>query len=199
MAAPHVAGAAALLLERHPEWTPAQVKGRSRRPHGRSRAATPTRVGAGLVDVAAADVPLLRATPTAVSFGLVGTGKTLARRVELEDAGGGAGTWTVSVEPGADAHGHDARVAPQVSVPGALDLQLVDRHDEGESCPERSSSRGAQRVRRIPFWARVSVPRLAVTDARDRSRARASTRATRAAGLRGSCPTATRRCRRPAR
>ena len=36
----------------------------------------PTRAGAGLVDVAAADEPLLRATPTGVSFGLVTGGTT---------------------------------------------------------------------------------------------------------------------------
>ena len=169
MAAPHVAGAAALLLERHPEWTPAQVKGALTATARPLAGGDPTRVGAGLVDVAAADVPLLRATPTAVSFGLVGTGKTLARRVELEDAGGGAGTWTVSLEPGATPTGTTLTIAPQVSVPGRLDLQLATGTTEGVLSGTLVLS-GAQRVRRIPFWARVSVPRLAVTNARPLAR-----------------------------
>jgi subtilisin family serine protease len=169
MAAPHVAGAVALLLERHPEWTPAQVKAALTATARPLAGGDPTRVGAGLVDVAAADVPLLRATPTAVSFGLVGTGKTLARRVVLEDAGGGAGTWTVSLEPGATPSGTSLTVTPQVSVPGGLDLQLTTGTTEGVLSGTLVLS-GVQRVRRIPFWARVSVPRLAVADARPLTR-----------------------------
>ena len=165
MAAPHVAGAVALLLERHPEWTPAQVKAALTATARPLAVGEPTRVGAGLVDVAAADVPLLRATPTAVSFGLVDSGTTLVRRISLEDAGGGAGTWTVSVEPGATPRGTSLVVAPQVVVPGTLELQLVTGATQGEMSGTLVLS-GAERVRRIPFWARVSVPRLAASTAR---------------------------------
>ena len=78
MAAPHVAGAAALLLERHPTWTVQQVKsalvltgtpvkGNTRRRHE----APPTREGGGMINLPRADQPLVFARPTSIAFGLL--------------------------------------------------------------------------------------------------------------------------------
>ena len=180
MAAPHVAGAVALLLERHPEWTPAHVKSALTTTSRPLVGGQPTRVGAGLVDVAAADVPLLRATPTAVSFGLVGAGKTLTRRIVLEDAGGGAGTWTVSVEPGATAQGTSLAVAPQSSCRARSTCSSSPGRPKASS-PARSSSRavsasGGSRS------GRVSPCRGWPSRRHDRSCDPGSTRARRADG-----------------
>ena len=89
MAAPHVAGAAALLKQRHPAWTPAQIKSALATTAGRvladpeSPAEAPTvREGGGAVDLARADNPLLFADPVALSFGFVaatGTGTRTSR------------------------------------------------------------------------------------------------------------------------
>ena len=79
MASPAVAGAAALLLQRHPAWTPADVKVGARadaRP--RPVAAPPLTVGAGFADVAAADATPLLADSAAVRFGVVRPGVTAA-------------------------------------------------------------------------------------------------------------------------
>ena len=64
MAAPAVAGGAALLKERHPTWTVAQIKSalvQTADPvHGADGLEVPTtREGGGLIDVPHADVPLL--------------------------------------------------------------------------------------------------------------------------------------------
>src|SRR4029079_11133876 len=74
MASPHVAGAAALLLERHQTWTPAQVKSalvQTGEPLKSDAGAEvrATREGGGMVDLPRADNPLLFASPTGVSFG----------------------------------------------------------------------------------------------------------------------------------
>jgi subtilisin family serine protease len=101
MAAPHVAGAAALLLQRNPDWTPAQVKSAlvlTAKPVPSPQTELPTtREGAGLIQVPAANTPLIFAAPTGLTFGLLHTGVTASRSVALTDAGGGAGTWTVTV------------------------------------------------------------------------------------------------------
>lgn len=160
MAAPHVAGGAALLLQRHPSWTPAQVKSalvQTASPIG----SAPTRTGGGFVNLVRADNPLLFAEPTGVSFGLVTRGGTVPQSVLLTDAGGGAGEWRVAVDFTGD---NSVRVEapPTVTVPGPLQLSLT----VGPSA--RAAARAGfvtltrgDAVRRIPYWLRVTARALA--------------------------------------
>ena len=173
MAAPHVSGAVALLLQRHPDWTPAQVKAAlvatARPVRDGSDEAGPSRAGAGLVDVAAADRPLVRATPTSVSFGLVGRGARSSRNVALEDAGDGAGTWSASVEQSEAPAGASLSVPAEVVVPGPLPVELVAGTAQGELSGVVVLRRDGLE-RRIPAWGRVTAPRLLVAGARTLSR-----------------------------
>jgi subtilisin family serine protease len=160
MAAPHVAGLAALLLERHPGWTPIQVKSalvQTAAPIG----AQPTRAGAGVADLARAVDPLLFASPTSVSFGLLARGATSAQTVDLGDAGGGSGVWSLTVDSPADPN--VVVTGPGVAtVPGRIALSVTAA---GSAAPAAHAgfvtlARGGE-VRRIPYWLRVTAARLA--------------------------------------
>jgi len=168
MAAPHVSGAVALLLQRHPDWSPAQVKAAltvTARPVGPpSSRVDPTRAGAGLVDVAAADNPLVLSAPTAVSFGLVRPGASEHREVRLDDAGGGSGAWAATFEAGRAAPGSTVDVTAQPSVPGTLSLELRAGTQQGEIGGVVVLRRDDV-TRRIPVWGRVSAPRLVTANA----------------------------------
>ena len=123
MAAPHVAGAAALLLQQHPGWTPGQVKSALMSSAGpawgdtaRTKEASVLLEGGGLVNVAAANDPKLFAEPSSLSYGYLETTRAAARKpllLSLSDAGTGGGAWTIEIQPQAATAG--AAIAPATS------------------------------------------------------------------------------------
>ncbi|MEU1616552.1 S8 family serine peptidase [Streptomyces sp. NPDC005722] len=71
MATPHVAGAAAILFQQHPDWTPEQVKRRLMQTTDGAKERGAYYQGAGRVDVARAVDQQVTADTTALDFGLV--------------------------------------------------------------------------------------------------------------------------------
>ncbi len=167
MAAPHVAGGAALLLQRHLSWSPAQIKsalvltGRPVWTDVTHRQEVPaTREGGGLIDLAAATTPLVFAAPTSVSFGFLRRSTSLIRNVELSDAGGGAGPWTVSVQVQHGVPGVGVSASTVATVPGTLAVRATRTGSaEGDVTGFIVLTRGTA-TRRIPFWGRATTPRL---------------------------------------
>jgi subtilisin family serine protease len=172
MASPHVAGGAALLRERHPTWTVAQIKSALMLTGATVRTARgevpATREGGGRIDLVHADAPLFFARPSSLSFGLVGPGRSFTRTIVLTDAGGGRGTWSVRVTPQGSARGLVLRAPKTVSVSG----RLVVRGGALRGAAQRDVTgfvvlkRADGTTRRLPFWYRVARDRLALDPAR---------------------------------
>jgi subtilisin family serine protease len=166
MAAPHVAGAAALLTQRHPTWSVPQIKSAlalTARPvrEGGAREATTLRQGAGFIDLPKADQPLVFAQPATVSFGFLRRGRSVSRRIALTDAGGGVGDWTVTVVRQAATRGVSVTAPARITVPGSLTVAATAQRTaaQSDSSGFLVLSRAGQ-TRRIPFWLRVTAPRL---------------------------------------
>ena len=157
-----------MLRQRHPTWTPAQIKSAlvstgapvAARPQS-SAPAPVSRVGGGLIDVATADTPLVFAEPASLSFGLLRPGTSAQRAIALTDAGGGAGAWSIAVESQSRPTGVTITAATAVTVPGALTLsvQLAASAGEGEASGVLLLKQGAN-TRRVPYWLRVVNPQL---------------------------------------
>jgi subtilisin family serine protease len=176
MATPHVAGSAALLLQLHRSWTPAQVKsalvstaGPAWGDTGRTQEAAVTLEGGGLVALPRAADPALFTQPPSLSFEDLSVLHGAASRgllVRLADAGGGAGTWQVQLEPQAATTGTAVDVVGNVNVPpgGEADLAVVARANSGAPAGENYGFvvlRKGNLTRRVPYLFLVSNPKLA--------------------------------------
>jgi subtilisin family serine protease len=169
MATPHVAGGAALLLQRHPGWTVAEIKsaltstGVPVHPGGTAGEVSTLREGGGRIDLAAADQPLVFTSPTFLGFGLVRRGFSGSLELATADAGGGSAPWTVSVAAQALPSGATVTAQPQALVAGSsltVRLTVSAQAQAGDGTGFVVLTRGAA-VRRVPFWFHVEVPQLA--------------------------------------
>jgi hypothetical protein len=161
-----VAGAAALLRQLHPTWTVTQIKSALvltstplRSSNGREF--SPLREGGGRIALQAANQPLVFASPSSVSFGLVKRGRSVTRAIALADAGSSVGSCQVRIQRSESTTGASLKVPASVTVPGTLSFvaSAKARAKEGDldgwivlTC--------AGQERRIPFWLRVSVSHL---------------------------------------
>jgi subtilisin family serine protease len=167
MAAPHVAAGAAILKQRHPAWTVAQIKSALATTGDPVHVAAGTketganREGGGRIDLVRADNPLIFVSPTGLSFGLVKRGQTVTRTVDVADAGGGPAPWSVATLPQSAPLGSTLTVTPEV-VPGSpvtVTLSAAANAAEGEGIGFIVLSRGSD-VRRLPYWFRTETPQL---------------------------------------
>jgi subtilisin family serine protease len=126
MAAPHIAGGVALLLQRHPNWAPWQVKSALVSTAAAAWADTARTVeapvltaGSGEADLLAANDPKLFTDPVSLSYSDLNVSRgpvTKSLLLAVADAGGGAGSWTVEVRPQSQPSG------VEIVVPGSITL-----------------------------------------------------------------------------
>jgi subtilisin family serine protease len=172
-AAPHIAGAAALLLERHPSWTPKQVKSALMSTAGpafentaATREAPVYLEGAGLVRMTVADDPKIFTDPQSLSFRYVNVGASRAILVTVSDAGGGGGTWQVAVQPQITSPGAAVEGPGVVTLApsGQTTFQVVARASGDAPAGDNFGFvvlRRGDDTRRIPYGFSVSRPALA--------------------------------------
>jgi subtilisin family serine protease len=166
MASPHVAGGVALLLQRHPSWTPDQVKSALESTavpvNSEGAEASALRQGGGRIDLLRANDPLVFTAPASVAFGLVRPGSSATRSLAVTDAGGGAGTWSVAVVQQSGSGSADVTAPQTVAVPGSL---LVTATAPAGATPADVTGfvvlSQSGETRRIPFWLRVDRAELA--------------------------------------
>jgi subtilisin family serine protease len=168
MATPHVAGGAALLLQRHPTWTVEHVKsalastGDVVHPASHSGEVSVLREGGGRIDLVRADRPLIFTNPTSLGWGLVRRGFSGTRQFSTADAGGGSTPWQVSIH--AQSMPRGAKLEPQAKTLRAgsslaVRLTVAPTAADGDGTGFVVLTRGSD-VRRIAFWFHVEVPRL---------------------------------------
>ena len=175
MATPHVAGAAALLLQQHPGWTPWEVKSALMSTAGpawgdtaRTQEAPVLLEGAGLANVLTADDPKVFTDPQSLSFQKIDVSTGAQRSsmlLTLSDAGDGAGNWTVSLAPQSQTSGVEIDVPGTVALSpgGDVAIPVVVRVAAGAGLGENYgfvvlSQNGVQR--RVPYGFLVERPAL---------------------------------------
>ena len=170
-AAPFVAGAAALVMQRHPEFTPAQVKSalvNNATPEvfeadaeNDAFIARTTSIGAGLLNVPAALDPTSTAEPAMISFGELGeTQFPVERLLTITNPGRDTATYEITVIPYDEDTAARVLIEGEASINGDLNggeaatLQITL---EG-SRPSPGAYEGEIRIQRLSGGADIRVP-----------------------------------------
>jgi minor extracellular serine protease Vpr len=176
MATPHVTGAAALLVQRHPTWSAQQLKSALMSTSGpawgntaRTKEAAVTLEGAGLINVARADNPQVFTDPASISLGELDITSGAVSRgtiLQISDATGGAGIWSVALQPQSATNGTTISVPALVSLaPGGEASVPVSAHAAANAATGDDMgfvvlTKGAV-SRRVPYYFEVAKPALA--------------------------------------
>ncbi len=171
MAAPHVAGAAALLRERHPGWTVEQIKSalvvtgrRVNRTNRPARQSPSTRQGGGFVRLAVADDPEIFVSPQGLAFGrieVLDRPQSESRRLLVRDAAGTESVWAVRIVGPTLRRGVRVTAPATVEAPDLITISVDVQPNarEGERTGWIVLRRNGD-SRRVPFWFRVTKARL---------------------------------------
>ena len=177
MACPHVSGAAAIILQHHPEFTPAEVrsalmstaeyKGVTRLEDG--EAAQPLDMGAGRIDLRKAIDPALLFDPPKVDFSLCPRNGNYTQKVTVSKYRSGDMTVSVKivkhtarnvVEPVDSRIDADPSVFtltdenPEVVISFMLDAEELDLGDQNAFVVFEDEGTGAE-IAHIPLWGQV--------------------------------------------
>ncbi|MGW2352714.1 S8 family serine peptidase [Actinacidiphila glaucinigra] len=132
MAAPHVAGAAVLLAQKHPEWSGQQIKDALMSTSAPTPAYTPYQAGTGRLDVGAAYVHDQVVATGSVDVGLVRWAKDhkhdpVERKITYTNTTDSAVTLRLAVDRGASPAGAFTLAADRVTVParGTSTVEVV--------------------------------------------------------------------------
>ncbi len=177
MAAPHVAGAAALLKQMHPDWSPAWIKSALMSTSkyldiyvdaDMTTPAQPLNMGAGRLDLTHAANPGVILDPPSLSFGLVEMGETKSLEVTITSVASASETYAVSTlytGAGFDAPGTvDGMTVSPASItlaPGATAKLTVTWDSEASLNGEGDNQGfvvldGATYDAHMPAWMRVT-------------------------------------------
>nr|WP_240982205.1 S8 family serine peptidase [Streptomyces sp. S3(2020)] len=113
MATPHVAGAAAILAQKHPDWTGARIKATLTASAKPTPATSAYTQGTGRVDVARAITQQLTSSPTALGFGTQAYPHTDDQPVAKNVTYRNTGTEPVTVDLATEAYGNDGNPAAE--------------------------------------------------------------------------------------
>jgi subtilisin family serine protease len=169
MAAPHVAGAVALLLQQHPTWTPAQVKSALMTTAYQGildldqvTTADVMTQGSGRIDLSQAGDPGLTFDKPSHSFGMVPQGSGDSVQITATDVSGTAEVYGLSVqETFADTGAVTVTVEPatlNVAAGGGGVFTVTVEVSAGATVQDLEGNvvlSGTTHVAHIPYWLRV--------------------------------------------
>ncbi len=169
MAAPHVAGAAALLLMEHPTWTPMQVKSALMSTASQTvldldetTVADIMTQGAGRIDLSQASDPGLTFNKPSHSFGMLPAGGTAQVVIAATDVASATETYALSVQELVTATGATVSVSPAslpVAANGSAVFTLTVSLTAGASLQDIEGNvilSGTTHLAHIPYWARIA-------------------------------------------